>query len=450
MKNVSPNERLTFERETLGNGITVHRKRTGLPFTMVNVRVPVGSVHSISPHPNGIAHFLEHACFLRSRRLPEKRAFDRLVGEHGGWMNAVTAPFYTDYWISMPDAMLEEALEGLFSMVFEPLLAEEDLRTERGIVGNERNARRWYPGHDECDAYLQTRWRSEAPFPLEQLFGTDDDLARMDAKAVRAFQANYATPDVRVIAVGDGSIGPLTARLRELPVTPRALREHFEPTRWVDRSYREVPFRDLSRYELRWAGIVSPKPDPLTYRRLRFILGYLTNHVHGALYLWLREEKGWVYGINVLSQLGPRSYDWMMTFPLTAYEQVATVRAELMGRVERALADEDAISREVDRLQYASCYWFETAESVFDASRDFLADWGRILTVEDLLGLLESCRDAQALRELFHAHLSDQATGMILTHPESHAGTAVAGPELTETEPQPAYPTQESHEGEAS
>ena len=439
-------ERMSFSHTQLPNGIRVYQKETHAPFTMVNVRVPVGTAHNTAPFPHGSAHFLEHVCFPRSKRFPEKRAFDQAVGGNGGWLNAVTTAFYTDYWVSSPNQTLPVALEGLFSTIFEPLLLPEDMETERSIVANERNARRWYPGTNELDEYLMTKWQWDCTFSLEQLFGTDDDLQNMTPDLLRRFHAHVFDPRIQVVAVGSGSLAPLLERLDHLELRTHALRERFKIDHWIDRSYREMTFRDLSRYELKWAGIITPQPDLRTYRRVRFILEYLTNHVHGPLYLWLREELGWVYDIDVSAQLSPNSYSWMMTFPLSDYAHVAVVRSELQARIEAALKNTQAIEQEIERLKHASCYWFETVESIFNAATDQLADWGRILSVPELLELIESCRDENALWDLYKRYFSFEETGMFCALPEQPSTPASVGTAPEATAPS-ANPTDEPHEG---
>lgn len=414
-------DRLRFERQQLPNGITVHQQRVDSPFTLVNMHIPVGSVHNTRPYPYGIAHFLEHVCFQRSLRFPTKRAFDEMIGQKGGTTNAITSPFFTDYWISIPNDFSEVALEGLFSLTFEPLLIEQDIQTERGIVGNERSAHRWYPGTNEVEEYLMTKWQSNKTFSLEQLFGTDDDLARLSSNILQDFHKQYFDPRIQVVAVGSASLDPLLVRLSALPLATHTLREHYKVHHWIDRTWREMPFRDVSRYELHMAGIITPPPDIRTCRRIRFILDYLTNQVHGALYEWLREEKGWVYGIDTFTQRSHNAYQWTMMFPLSEHAQVNVVRGELRGRMETALKDTKAIEREVDRLKRTSCFWYETSESVLEGALNSLADWGRIYTVSELLELIDSCKDPQALFKLYKTYFSEDAIGMICTIPERSA-----------------------------
>lgn len=98
---------ITFSRHRLDNGLRLllHRDTT-TPLVTVNVLYQVGS-RDERPDRTGFAHLFEHLMFGGTRRYPD---YDRVVDDMGGESNAFTNNDYTNYYLTVPAAYLEQAL----------------------------------------------------------------------------------------------------------------------------------------------------------------------------------------------------------------------------------------------------------------------------------------------------------------------------------------------------
>ena len=412
-------DRQLFESRTLPNGIRIHSHRMDVPFFSIHIIMPVGSVHSHAANRGGmpgIAHFMEHALFNRSEKYPEKDSFNKLLSLKGGYWNAVTHPYTTDVWIDAPCDVLDLALEGLLDHLFRPLVLEEDLAIERNIVRNERNGRRFYPSGSESGQYLDTEWMNSRYFPIEQLFGTDDDLDRMTPELVRAFQHNYYSDEMQVLVGGGHDLPSIVARFEELAVGPIALVSNVEPASWKDRSYRERAFNDVST-PTHYLGQVVPRFDFEDSFALQFAMRLLANSVHGPLYEWTRKEKGWTYGMSYGGSSDRDRIEGWLRIPLNDKTPVDEIRGEIHERMRRALRDGELVRREIDRRKHQALFFYQTLDDRMGAAFDSLNLTGSIKTEAEHMAMLDSIADIRLMRKISEEYLAPEVTGELLVLP---------------------------------
>jgi zinc protease len=126
-----------YENFTLKNGfksILIPMKGSGLVAYYTVVRT--GSRDEWEPGRSGFAHFFEHMMFRGTRKYPSSE-YNRLVSEMGAEANAFTSDDLTCYYMIIPSAQLEKAMD-LESDRFQNLSYEEGpFRTEAGAVYGE-------------------------------------------------------------------------------------------------------------------------------------------------------------------------------------------------------------------------------------------------------------------------------------------------------------------------
>src|SRR4030066_2379084 len=83
---------------------------------------------------NGISHFLEHIVFKGSKKRPSAKAISEAVDELGGEFNAGTSKEWTNFYIKVRSANLKTAYDILSDMVLNPLLKEEEIEKEKGVI----------------------------------------------------------------------------------------------------------------------------------------------------------------------------------------------------------------------------------------------------------------------------------------------------------------------------
>ena len=248
-----------FSAEVLSNGIKVHRNPIDAKFTGVYLMVPLGTAHNTGLIKPGAFHFLEHMCCTESELYPEANSYARKVGLTGGWENAATSTFDTVYQLSAPNDSLSDLLPGFFARVFRPVFSDQALANQRTVIANERQRRqRWYPGSSEISWYESTQWQYDMRFPLNQIFGADDDLAAMDAQSLRLAHRQYFASGIRLFIAGSADVQPLISELEGLSVSESEAASSYDVPRWVRQDYHVKHFRDASRYSLNVSGSNMP------------------------------------------------------------------------------------------------------------------------------------------------------------------------------------------------
>src|SRR3989338_9097206 len=104
-----------------------------LPSATVTVWVKTGSRNE-EKRVNGISHFLEHMSFKGSRKRPSAREISEAVDAIGGEFNASTSKEWTNFYIKARAANLETAFDVLSDMVLNPILKEEEIKREKGVI----------------------------------------------------------------------------------------------------------------------------------------------------------------------------------------------------------------------------------------------------------------------------------------------------------------------------
>jgi zinc protease len=193
---------------TLGNGMRVVIHEDGsAPLVAVHLMLHAGSKDE-RPGRTGLAHLLEHLLFEGSANCP-RGEFDRLLEGVGGTNNGSTWLDRTNYYEVVPSHALDLALwlERERMAYFAPVLSQEMLDVQRGVVINERRQsyeNRPYGLADERLHHLL--FAPEHPYSWPTI-GYQRDLEAMELADAREFYQMYYTPRNSVLVMA-GDVEP--------------------------------------------------------------------------------------------------------------------------------------------------------------------------------------------------------------------------------------------------
>ena len=114
------------------DGHKVLHYRSDLPITFLAVFVALGAAledRSIA----GISHFIEHTVFKGSERFGVGE-FAKRVNEVGGYINAYTSFDHTSYYVIAPSDAIEDLIDVVYEMVFNPVFPEDEVEREREVI----------------------------------------------------------------------------------------------------------------------------------------------------------------------------------------------------------------------------------------------------------------------------------------------------------------------------
>jgi zinc protease len=150
----------------------------------------------------GLSHMLEHMMFKGTEKVgPEE--FSRIIQENGGNDNAFTSRDYTAYFENLSADRVQVAIDLESDRMRNLMLREEDFRTERMVVMEERRLRT----EDNPQAYVQQQMEATA-FQMQPyhwpIIGWMEDIARFTLEDLKSYYRTYYNPvNAFLVVVGD-------------------------------------------------------------------------------------------------------------------------------------------------------------------------------------------------------------------------------------------------------
>ncbi len=294
-----PADGCLVKRTVLPGGLRVITEQVpGVRSASVGIWVGVGS-RDEKPAVAGAAHYLEHLLFKGTEHRTAARIAEE-IDAVGGELNAFTAKEHTCYYAHVLDEDLPLAIDLVCDVVFDALLAESDVETERGVVLEEIAMRDDDPEdllHDAfCSALL-------GDHPLGRpVLGTEKSIREMSRAGLNGFyRRRYTMPTMVLAAAGNLAHGDVLRLARKAlrkrlagngsPVPPRAGRAR------IPVAAKLVVHPDDTEQAHMMLGVRSPD----RHDDRRWVLGVLNTVLGGGmssrLFQEVRERRGLAYQV---------------------------------------------------------------------------------------------------------------------------------------------------------
>lgn len=190
---------------TLENGLRVLLVDTeSFPTVTTLILVGAGSRYEDEKN-NGIAHFFEHMAFKGSKKYPDALTIASTIDGLGGVFNAFTSKDYTGYWIKAPLEDVSTSFDVLADMTLHPLLREEDIEREKGVISEEINMYEDDPARLIYDYFEQVAYEGN---PLAYpIIGTHETIRSFNRETFTDYIASLYCPDNCVVIFAGGLQG---------------------------------------------------------------------------------------------------------------------------------------------------------------------------------------------------------------------------------------------------
>ena len=312
----------------------------------------------------GLSHMLEHMMFKGTDKVgPEE--FSRIIQENGGNDNAFTSRDYTAYFENISADRAQVSIDLESDRMQNLLLREQDFRTERMVVMEERRLRT----EDNPQANLQEHMEATAfltsPYHWPTI-GWKEDIERFTLEDLKAYYKTYYNPvNAILIVVGDfkreallpkiekafGSIPKGIAPNQERDVDPKQTGER----RVFVKKEAQLPYIVIGYH-------VPNLREPESYT-LEVIASLLSSGKSSRLYQSLVREKRLVLSVDADQSLLSRD-------PSLFYLSAEPLPGKEVAEVEKAL------DQEVERLkkELVGTHELEKAKNQIEASFIFSQD----------------------------------------------------------------------------
>lgn len=183
---------------TLNNGLRiVAQEKEGAKTCSLGVWVASGSCFE-TPETAGTSHFIEHMLF---RGTKTRSALDIAVetDEMGGVMNAYTAKEMTCFYAHTLSEHTEKALDLICDMIMNPLLSEEDIALEKGVIKEEIAMYEDSPEDLCADVYYENVWKGS--MLGSNILGTAKTVDSVTRESLCAHMKKFYVPERTVVSI---------------------------------------------------------------------------------------------------------------------------------------------------------------------------------------------------------------------------------------------------------
>jgi predicted Zn-dependent peptidase len=339
---------------------------------------------------SGASHFLEHLLF---KGTPEKSAREiaEAVESVGGEMNAFTGQEETVFYVRVPDAHLELAVEILADVLWRPAFRADEVESERQVILEEIGMRDDTPDDLVHDLFASALYPHHALG--RSVLGTDSSIEAMPRDDIASYHASHYRPTNIVMAAAgnlthDKLVALLSKRLAELDgdrpervadgfAAPESVAVIERPT---EQAHVVVGLRSVSHLD----------PDRYALTVLNQALG---GGMSSRLFQEVREERGLAY--SVYSYRGAFADTGMLAiYAGTSPERVHETLSVIDGELEKLTNERGLPARELDaakgHLAGAIAMSLETSSSrMRRLGRAELVE-GEILSLDEIVSRIDA------------------------------------------------------------
>ncbi|MEZ5923993.1 MAG: pitrilysin family protein [Hyphomicrobiaceae bacterium] len=154
---------------------------------------------------SGIAHFLEHLMFKGTEKIPAAQ-FSKIVAKNGGQDNAFTSQDVTSYHQNVAKDRLPLVMEMEADRMTGLRLTEDDIRTERDVILEERRSRVDNDPSSILNEQMMAALYLNHPYGVP-VIGWAHEVAKLSRQDAFDFYHRYYAPNNAIVVVS-GDVEP--------------------------------------------------------------------------------------------------------------------------------------------------------------------------------------------------------------------------------------------------
>ncbi|MFH1618163.1 MAG: pitrilysin family protein [Candidatus Margulisiibacteriota bacterium] len=382
---------------TLDNGIRILSENIpSLRSVAVGILVGAGPAQELETEA-GLSHFAEHMAFKgTARRSAFQIAYE--LDSIGGKLNAYTGKEYTVFYAVVLDKHIDVAVDVLSDIVLNPLLKEEDINMERGVILEEIRMYEDTPDEKIHDLFAQTILHGH-PIGRSTL-GTDRTVRSFNRQSFLDYRQRLYCPDNLMISVA-GNIDPklvqdiVNPKLRSFsgksdlqrPALPQMEGKINICNKKTEQVHLCLGTKGLSQID----------EDRFAFSIMDNILG---GSMSSRLFQQIREQRGLAYSVYS-SGMPTRDFGLFYIYAGTAQKnlkQVVELVLEQMSKVKKEGLAAEEISRAKEQLKGLLVLALESSSSRMTYMAKSLFYNNRVLPIEDLFEKIDRVTQDDIIR----------------------------------------------------
>jgi predicted Zn-dependent peptidase len=285
---------VSVEISKLPNGLTiVTDPMPGINTAAISVTFGAGS-RSETESEHGLAHLLEHMAFKGTTRRTAQRIAEE-IEEVGGDLNAATGIEQTSYDARVLAADVPLALDMLSDILTDPLLTDEELVREKGVILQEIGAIEDTPDDLVYDLAHEMAFQGQSLG--RPILGTPESVSALDRAAISGFLSrHYRAPHGVVVVTGAADHAEIAKLSGDyLGGLPSGAGTVVPPASWIGGEVRTERDLEQAHLVLAFPGRALGDKDAIALQVFSNILG---GGMSSRLFQEIREKRGLVYTIQ--------------------------------------------------------------------------------------------------------------------------------------------------------
>lgn len=259
----------------------------------VGVFVKSGSAYE-SENQRGLSHFVEHMVFKGTK----KRSYQDIASQIdvlGGVINAFTSKEYTCFYVKVLNDYIEKAWDVLIDIVANPILPEEELEKEKGVIIEEINMSNDDPQDAVFDAFFENALPTSIGKPI---LGTKEHIASYTRQDLLKYMGEFYKPENMVVSF----VGKDSSHINLPAISDFYYKNYFSSDSSTD-TYDFVfkLGKDIINRQLEQTNVVVGCELFDIYDERRYAATLLNNifggNMSSRLFQSIREEKSLCYSI---------------------------------------------------------------------------------------------------------------------------------------------------------
>lgn len=312
-------EEYDVKKEVLSNGLKVYYYSNPLyTISSCAIRIGSGAFMETKGVNSGWTHLLEHMIFKSSEKYTTRER-NEFFAENCVDTNAFTDLEDIFFYFDCPNKIFEKTFDVYMEMLFNPLLKEDELKTERKVVIAEMKERSISPSKRCYDVIRNYGYSKESrgTFFTNSVIGTISDLNNCTSDKLRDWYEKFFDPRNITIAMvgGPRDYNKLIKKLEAFNLKQHefdivsAVNEQIKIAKKFNHRGGFKVITQNERKSVLFYLVKNGMADVVyqgwpEYLNLKHAYkAFMCNGLNSLLWTKLREEKGYVYGVHLNSQV---------------------------------------------------------------------------------------------------------------------------------------------------
>ncbi|MBS0621333.1 MAG: insulinase family protein [Verrucomicrobia bacterium] len=267
----------------------------GVDQSAAGVAVESGSWEDPAEYP-GMAHFLEHMLFMGTGAFPKEFEYMQFITDHGGKVNAFTAPDRTVYMFSINNDAFEDALDRFSHFFIDPLLSTNCINRELHAVDQEHSKN---IEHDGWRQYMILKETGNPHHPNSAFStGNAQTLSGIPQSALKDwYESHYSANAMHLVMISPLSVEEMRdlaieyfSSVPEFTVAKKALPTEITCDRQKGHMIFIKPVKEIKQLSLTWE-VPAPFAENIDCNAPDLVAYALNQEGKGSLSELLKEKK---------------------------------------------------------------------------------------------------------------------------------------------------------------